>query len=110
MKESEILLGVNIGYLCDVRKLITRAELAEALGMSPQNIGQLIRGENKGMKPLNLVKAAKRVGLTVEQLITQDVREALPMTGGLKLAKQKGPREEDFLWMRAQAYTVRRLI
>jgi phage repressor protein C with HTH and peptisase S24 domain len=67
------LLGDNIAYLVAI-KVASRGSLAEAMGTSVQAVGQLIRGETKELKPSNLAKAARHVGLTSDDLITRNLR------------------------------------
>lgn len=73
MGESYRLLGANIAYLVAI-KAATRASFAGAMGISVQAVGQLIRGETKELKPSNVAKAAKHVGLSSDDLITRDLR------------------------------------
>lgn len=66
-------VGDNIAYLVAI-KAATRAALAEAMDVSVQAIGQLIRGETKELKPSNVARAAKYLGLTSDDLILRDLR------------------------------------
>lgn len=61
-------------YVVDVLHILDREALAAAMQVSTQAVGQLIRGETKTLKPINLVRAAKRIGVTVEQLVVEDLR------------------------------------
>lgn len=73
MKDNVRLLGLNLAYLVAI-KATTRAALADAMGISTQAVGQVIRGDTKELKPSNLVKAAKLVGLSSDDLVTRDLR------------------------------------
>jgi DNA-binding Xre family transcriptional regulator len=72
--DNELLLGQNVAFLVDVQKVMKRGELAEKIGVSEANIGQLIRNENKGLRPLNLVRAARALNYSVEDLVCVDLR------------------------------------
>lgn len=72
--DNELLLGQNVAYLVDVQKVMKRGELADKIGVSEANIGQLIRNENKGLRPLNLVRAARALNYSVEDLVCVDLR------------------------------------
>lgn len=78
MNESELLLGKNVGHLIE-RGLASRKDLADAMGISTQAVGQLIAGQTKGLKPLNLINAARRLGVSVEDLVT---RQSWDQVGG----------------------------
>lgn len=67
------LLGENVAYLVAI-KVATRASFAGAMGISVQAVGMLIRGETKELKPSNVAKAARHVGLTSDDLITRNLR------------------------------------
>lgn len=73
MGDSYRQLGDNIAYLVAI-KAATRASFAGAMDISVQAVGQLIRGETKELKPSNLAKAAKHVGLTSDDLISRNLR------------------------------------
>lgn len=71
---NELILGQNIGLLVDELKICTRAELANALGITKEAVGQLIRGQTKGFKPINLVAAARFLRMDTEELVTVELR------------------------------------
>jgi phage repressor protein C with HTH and peptisase S24 domain len=73
MGDNFRLLGDNIAYLVAI-KAASRASFADAMGISVQAVGQLIRGETKELKPSNVAKAAKHVGLTSDDLIIRNLR------------------------------------
>src|SRR5690349_3157728 len=73
MEDAYRLLGDNVAYLVAIG-VCTRATLAAAMGVSVQAVGQLIRGETKELKPSNLAKAARHVGLSSDDLITRNLR------------------------------------
>lgn len=64
----------NIAYL-DESEQLNRKAFADAIGISVQAVGQLIRGESKGLKPLNLMAAAEFLNITMEQLVTLRMRD-----------------------------------
>lgn len=88
MIENPQLLGKNVAYLVDDLKIASRADLADAMGVSVSAVGQIIRNESKGLKPLNLVKAAKRLGVGIEDLVIEDLRSKPELLGR---ALTKGP-------------------
>lgn len=72
--DNEHFLRQNLAHLVEIGRT-SRAALAKASGTSVQNIGMLIRGDTRGgMQPLTLVRCAQAVGLSVEDLVTRDLR------------------------------------
>lgn len=76
----EEYLRENIRFVVDVQQALSRGELASAMGVSPQAVSQLISGSTKTLKPINLVKAARKIGAPVERLVMEDLR-AVPDFG-----------------------------
>lgn len=72
--DNPLLLGQNVGYLVNTLKVCEVKDLAAALTVTPAAIGQLINGQTKGWKPINLVKAARFFGVPAELLVTVDFR------------------------------------
>lgn len=72
MKGNDLRLGRNLARLVSL-KLTSRADLAAAMGISVQAVGQLIRGETKGLKPNNLVRASACVKLSERDLVETDL-------------------------------------
>lgn len=79
MKRVTNHLAENVAHLV-YNGQTTRAELAEQLGVTVQAVGKLIRGESKGLKPLNLVNAARHLGYSVEDLVCRDLKREAPAT------------------------------
>lgn len=73
--DNPLLLGQNVAYLVNVLNVCEVKDLAAALDVSPAAIGQLINGQTKGWKPINLVKAARFFGIPAELLVTTDFRQ-----------------------------------
>lgn len=72
MKEpNELLLGQNVGWFVKTKRT-SRLAIAEAVDMTVQGVGALIRGKSKHMRPVNLVKLALHLGVTAEDLVTRD--------------------------------------
>lgn len=74
MSDENGFVRSNIQHLVDALQITSRKALAEAAGVSESNIGQLVRGASKGMRPAHLVRAAQHLGVTTEQLVTVDLR------------------------------------
>ena len=74
MKGNAMLLGQNVGYLVDQQKVCSRLDLANALGVSEQAIGQLITGKTKGLKPLHLIAASDKLGVSARDIVMHDLR------------------------------------
>ena len=66
------IIGSNIRYERKKRNL-TIEDLAEVIGMAPGFLGLIERGQ-RGTSIKNLVKIAEIFGLTLDQLITIDMR------------------------------------
>ena len=66
-------LAKNLDYLVQVGD-ITRAELARLMNVSVTAVGQMIRGDSDTTAPHRLVPVARALGLSLEELITQDFR------------------------------------
>lgn len=74
MKIEPLQLSRNVAFLVDEERVCTRADLAKAMDTSVAAVGQLIRGETKGLKPTNLVNASRRLGVSVEDLVTREIK------------------------------------
>lgn len=72
MIDNELLLGQNVAHLVKTLNVCEVKDLAAAIGITPAAIGQLMSGQTKGLKPLNLVKAARFFGVPAELLVTTD--------------------------------------
>lgn len=81
MKDDQILRQ-NVAHLVDVVGVATRAEIAAAAKVSEQAIGQLIRGESKSLKPLNLVRIARRLSVPVDDLVEKPLWTKGALQGG----------------------------
>lgn len=74
MNDNELLLGQNVSHLVKTLNLCEVKDLAAAIGITTAAIGQLMSGQTKGLKPINLVKAARFFGVPAELLVTVDFR------------------------------------
>ena len=75
VNDNPLLLGQNVAHLVNTLNVCEVKDLAAAVGVTPAAIGQLINGQTKGWKPINLVKAARFFGVPAELLVTADFRE-----------------------------------
>ena len=64
----------NIAYLDETGQL-NRKAFADAVGISVQAVGQLIRGESKGLKPYNLMAAAEFLNISMRDFVSIPMRD-----------------------------------
>lgn len=74
MRATTDFLATNVEYLLSKGNADIQT-LADALGVSRQAVSSLISGKSKGLKPLNLVNAARFLGYSVEDLVCRDLRK-----------------------------------
>lgn len=76
----ELVSPVNREHKISVRLSvlgINRKELADGVGMSPQNLGDLIRSDHRNVRKKTLIKISNMLGVTLEYLKDMDGWEGL---------------------------------